>query len=122
MSKMEHQDRCKSRYKATEMSKIREKMENPMPVEWAIGRNQNNMKNYVDLQPIARSIKDPFWVRGERLSFGILAEHKYDFFLLNLTYRIRPMICHLCELKYKPRLSTFGNMGRDKVTPVIQIT
>ena len=39
------------------MSKIRENMGNPMPVERVMGPNRNNIENYEDLQPIARNVR-----------------------------------------------------------------
>ena len=41
-------------------------MENLMPVEGVMGPNQNNMKNYADLQPIAQNMKPTSGVTGEK--------------------------------------------------------
>ena len=43
----------KSRCELTKMSKIWEKMGNPMPFEWVMGPNRHIMENYGDLQPSA---------------------------------------------------------------------
>ena len=50
-------------------------MGNPMPFERVMGPNQHSMKNYGDLQPIARGVKPTLWVPSENLSFGLLPKH-----------------------------------------------
>ena len=42
-------------------------MWNLMPVERVMGPKQNNMKNYGDLQLIAKNMKPTLWVLGEKI-------------------------------------------------------
>ena len=45
----------KNTCKSTKMSKVRDKMETPMPVEKVMGPNRNNMENYGDQKPITQN-------------------------------------------------------------------
>ena len=54
------------------MSKILEKIANPMPAERVMGPNRSNVENYGDLQLIVQIRKPTVWVQGENLSFGLL--------------------------------------------------
>ena len=63
----------KIRCKSTKMSEIFEKMGNLALFERVMGPNRHIMKNFRDLQPIARSMKPTLiWVPSENLSFGLL--------------------------------------------------
>ena len=42
-------------------------MGNLMPFERVMGSNQNNMKNYGDLQSVAQNMKPTLWAPGEKI-------------------------------------------------------
>ena len=58
--------------KSTKMSEIWEKMGNPILFERVMGPSRDDMENYGDLKPIARSMKPTLWAPNENLSFGLL--------------------------------------------------
>ena len=51
------------------MSEVWEKMNSPKPVESEVGPNQNNLKNYEDLQHIARNTNPTLWAPGKNFIF-----------------------------------------------------